>query len=459
MPAYALNPLAIVRDAVAGAPRRDLSERMRDALRRHARTSEVLVKLIQLAVVLIWAALYAAAPKTDAGTSFSPVPYALAAYLTLNALGLWWVMKRDLPAWTTYLSIALDMAVLMLLIWSFHIQYGQPASFYLKAPTLLYVFIFIALRALRFEARFVLAAGLFAALGWLVLAAYAVFTDADRSPVTRDYVTYMTDNAVLIGAEIDKIVSILMVTGILALALRRAGSFLRRATTEGITASELARFFDAPVASRIREAAQGARPGEGTRRHAAILFVDIRSFTPLASGLPPDRVVALLTAYQMRIVPIIHRHGGTIDKFLGDGIMATFGAVEGRPDFAAAALRALDDIVADCEGWPESSDLLAQLPRGAVNGAAAAGDVIFGTLGNEERLEYTVIGAAVNLAAKLEKFNRQARARALTDAATFRMARAQGYAARPRARRLAFRVSGARQAVVLHEALPARATK
>jgi adenylate cyclase len=427
---------------------------MRDALRQHAMTSEVLVKLIQLAVVLIWAALYAAAPKTDADTAFSPVPYALGIYLVINALGLYWVMKRDLPAWAVYLSIGLDTAVLMLLIWSFHIQYGQPASFYLKAPTLLYAFIFIALRALRFEARFVLAAGIFAAAGWLVLAAYVVLGDPARAMITRDYVTYMTSNTVLIGAEFDKIISILMVTGILALALRRANNFLSRATTEGITARELSRFFDAPVASRIRNAARGARPGEGTRRSAAVLFIDIRSFTVMAARLDPDNVVALLTAYQTRIVPIIHRHGGAIDKFLGDGIMATFGAVDHQPNFAAAALRALDDIVADTEGWERSADVLSRLPRGAVNGAAAAGEVIFGILGNDQRLEYTVIGAAVNLAAKLEKFNREARALALTDAATFRMALAQGYVARPRRRRLPFAVSGAKQAVVLHDALP-----
>ncbi|MDP9133690.1 MAG: adenylate/guanylate cyclase domain-containing protein, partial [Actinomycetota bacterium] len=198
--------------------------------------------------------------------------------------------------------------------------------------------------------------------------------------------------------------------------------------------------------------AEGARPGEGTRRQAAILFIDIRSFTVMAARLDADAVVAVLTAYQTRIVPIIHRHGGAIDKFLGDGIMATFGAVDHRPDFAAAALRALDDIIADTDGWVERSDALAQLPRGAVNGAAAAGEVIFGTLGNEDRLEYTVIGAPVNLAAKLEKCNRPARARALTDAATFKLALAQGYVARPRPRRLRFAVSGARQAVVLHEA-------
>ena len=62
------------------------------------------------------------------------------------------------------------------MIWAFHIQYQQPPSFYLKAPMLLYVFIFIALRALRFEAHYVIAAGVVAAAGWTTLASYAVMS-------------------------------------------------------------------------------------------------------------------------------------------------------------------------------------------------------------------------------------------------------------------------------------------
>ena len=152
-------------------------------------------------------------------------------------------------------------------------------------------------------------------------------------------------------------------------------------------------------------------------------------------------------------MPIIHRHGGAIDKFLGDGIMATFGAVDHRPDFAAAALRrSTTSSPTPTAGRRDRTRSAAA--RGRRQRRGGAGEVIFGTIGNEQRLEYTVIGAAVNLAAKLEKCNRRARARALTDAATFRLAQAQGYLARPRPRRLRFAVSGARQAVVLHEAAP-----
>lgn len=418
---------AILRQALEPARESGLPPRVAQAIHRHDATSEVLIKLIQLLVVSIWAILYALAPKTDANTAFSPVPYALAAYLALNLAGLVWAVKRGLPNWAVFVSIALDVLVLMLLIWSFHVQYMQPPSFYLKAPTLLYVFIFIALRALRFDVRFVLATGAAAVVGWLALVAYVVFSDPHDNMLTRDYVAYLTSNSILLGAEFDKIIAIVLVTGIIALALARAHVFLVRATAEGMVAQDFSRYFDENVAERIRHADSSAKPGEGQRREAAILFVDIRGFTPLAATLDAGEVVNMLTAYHRVVVPIIQRHGGSIDKFMGDGIMATFGASQDSATFAANALRAVDDIVAatgDWRGHPE----LARLSARCVNAAAAAGSVVFGTIGNEDRLEYTVIGAAVNLAAKLEKLNKEVGSVAICDTATLALARQQGYA-------------------------------
>ena len=169
---------------------------------------------------------------------FAPVPWALAIYLVLTLIRLVWAQRRRLPDWSLRLSVVFDMMLLMGLIWSFHLQYMQPASFYLKAPTVLWVFIFIALRALRFEARFVALAGLVAVAGWILMVLYVVFGDPDNMMITRDYVTYMTSNAVLIGAEVEKIFSILMVTGAIALALVRAKNLLIRAVAEH-TAAEV----------------------------------------------------------------------------------------------------------------------------------------------------------------------------------------------------------------------------
>jgi len=315
----------------------------------------------------------------------------------------------------------------MVLIWSFHIQYMQPPSFYLKAPTLLYVFIFIALRALRFDARFVVLAGLLAALGWGALITYVVYADPSDAMITRDYVAYLTSNSVLLGAEFDKIISILVVTALIAVALYRAKGLLVRAVSEQTAARELSRFFAPEIAARIKGADDGIRAGSGEMREAAILNLDLRGFTRLAGTAPPDEVMRLLAEYQRRMVPVIQRHGGSIDKFLGDGIMATFGAARASDVAAADALRALEAVMAEAAAWQAdcARDGRASVP---VNAAVATGPILFGAVGDETRLEYTVIGEAVNLAAKLEKHNKELGVRALADRASFELAMAQGYA-------------------------------
>ena len=416
----------VIRDALRADEAR-LPVRVLKTIARQENSSEVLVKLIQLTVVSIWGVLYLISPKTDVGTQFSPVPFALAGYMVLNIIGLMWALKRGLPNWAIYFSIFVDIAMLMVLIWSFHIQYEQPPSFYLKAPTLLYIFIFIALRALRFQARFVVAAGLSAAFGWMLLTLYVVASNPQDTMITRNYVDYMTSNSVLVGAEVDKIISILLVTIIIALALKRANSLLVQSVAEQTAAQDLSRFFDESVAEQIRSADHVVMSGEGVRREAAILFVDIRGFTPLAAQLDASEVLSILSAYEKRIVPIIQRNGGTIDKFLGDGIMATFGAVTESSTHAADAIRAIDEIMVEVETWRQVPELQ-RIDPCCVNASVAAGPVVFGALGGENRLEYTAIGAAVNLAAKLEKHNKIARSRALTDRATWQRAAKQGYA-------------------------------
>jgi len=407
-------------------PGAELPERVRLAVREQEDASERLTSWAQLAVVLTFSALYLLSPK-PAGVPFAPVPWALGIYLAVTLGRLAWTHLGRLPDWALATSVLVDISLLMVLIWSFHIQYMQPPSFYLKAPTLLYVFIFIALRALRFDARFVVLAGLLAALGWGALITYVVYADPSDAMITRDYVAYLTSNSVLLGAEFDKIISILVVTALIAVALYRAKGLLVRAVSEQTAARELSRFFAPEIAARIKGADEGIRAGSGEMREAAILNLDLRGFTRLAGTAPPDEVMRLLAEYQRRMVPVIQRHGGSIDKFLGDGIMATFGAARASDVAAADALRALEAVMAEAAAWQAdcARDGRASVP---VNAAVATGPILFGAVGDETRLEYTVIGEAVNLAAKLEKHNKELGVRALADRASFELAMAQGYA-------------------------------
>lgn len=224
--------------------------RIRAAIERQQDDSERLTAWIQLGIVLFFALLYWVAPKTYSGNlMFPPVTFALAGFMAAALLRLIVAHRGRAPGWFVGGLIVVDISLLLLLIWSFHIQYQQPPAFFLKAPTLLNVFIFIALRALRFEALYVILAGCTAAVGWLILASWVVFTDPGM--VTRDYVHYLTANAVLIGAEIDKVIAILVVTAVLSLAILRARRLLVTAIVEAAAAQDLSRFFAPEIAHRI----------------------------------------------------------------------------------------------------------------------------------------------------------------------------------------------------------------
>jgi adenylate cyclase len=244
--------------------------------------------------------------------------------------------------------------------------------------------------------------------------------------MTDDFVEYMTSNTLLLHAEIDKIIAILLTTAVLAVAIARARHLLVRAVSEGAAARDLSRFFDPGVAARIRTAAMAVKAGEGDLRDATILTVDLRGFTRLSTELPPDDVMKLLQDYQARICPQIVGHGGSIDKFLGDGILASFGAVAPSPTAAADALRAADAILDAADRWNGERRTMQQMPL-SIGLALSSGRVVFGAVGDGERLEFTVIGDAVNFTAKLEKHNKIENSRALTDARTYALAESQGY--------------------------------
>jgi adenylate cyclase len=237
----------------------------------------------------------------------------------------------------------------------------------------------------------------------------------------------MMSYTILVGAEFDKVVSLMMVTLILAVALLRARKLLFRAVSDQVAAAELSRFFAPEVAGRIRASEAAIEPGQAELRQAAILMVDLRGFTPLSQRLAPGAVMQLLSEYQSRMVAALSAHGGSIDKFLGDGILASFGASAPSSSCAADALRALDAVIATAGHWA-AERRAAGLPAPPIGAAVATGQVMFGAIGDQTRLEYTVIGEPVNLVAKLEKHTKEERVRALCTVETYRQARAQGYA-------------------------------
>jgi adenylate cyclase len=391
--------------------------------------SEIIVGWIQACAIVFFALIYAISPKSfPPGTRFEPVPWTLAIYAVFTALRIVLAYRGRLSNSLVAISTVIDIAVLMITIWSFHLQYHAPPALYLKAPTLMYVFILIALRTLRFEPRYVLIAGGCSAAGWLALFVFAAEeSGGGTAPIfTHSYIDYVTSYKILRGAEIDKIVSILMVTAILALSLVRARKLLVNSVAETIAASDLARFFAPEIAAHLRRTEIDPIAGQGVRRDAGILSIDMRGFTTLSHGMPPTELIALLSEYQSRLVPVIQQHHGSIDKYLGDGILASFGAVAPNASYAADLCRAIEQLIVTAENWRLERQKRG-LPTPLMGMAGATGEVVFGTVGHETRLEYTVIGEVVNLAAKLEKLTKLDGDPALLTRQAYVLAVAQGY--------------------------------
>lgn len=401
----------------------DLPPRVRDAVRAQQDRSERLIGWVQLVLVLIFATLYTLAPKTHMdGILMAPVPIALLLYFLFTVTRLWFSYRLSLPDWYLGLSGAVDIALLMILIWFFHIQYAQPAPFYLKAPTMLYVFIFIALRALRFQPHYVLRTGLAAAIGWSLLLLYALYWEDVPPPITRDYVAYLTGNLVLLGGEVDKILSILIVTGLLTLAQLRARRTLLQAISENHAHLELSRFFAPEIAEKI---ARG-ETGHGEEVTATVLYIDIRDFTALSERVTPGELMSLLAAYQSRMVPVIAAQGGTVERFTGDGVLASFGAAKPDPSFAKAALDAATAILAEAESWSRERKEAGLYPV-RIGLALSTGRLIIGAVGGGGKFEYTLVGEAANRVAKIEKYNKTLGSLALADKATINAGRLQGW--------------------------------
>ncbi|HEY3285682.1 MAG TPA: adenylate/guanylate cyclase domain-containing protein [Gemmatimonadaceae bacterium] len=186
--------------------------------------------------------------------------------------------------------------------------------------------------------------------------------------------------------------------GIVAVALENA-SFAERIRREALTRSNFERFFTPQLAARIANAGEAIRLG-GEKRRVTVLFSDIRGFTALSETMNPDVMAKHLTEYFTEMVDCVFRHGGTLDKFIGDAVMAQWGAPIAEPDDADRAMAAALDMMQEldvlnarwrAEGRPELK----------IGIGINCGDAFAGNIGSERRLEYTVIGDTVNTASRL----------------------------------------------------------
>ena len=187
-------------------------------------------------------------------------------------------------------------------------------------------------------------------------------------------------------------------SGIAAVAIENS-QYGERIKQEALVRSNFERYFAPQLAARIASSPDGVRLG-GEKRQVAVLFSDIRGFTALSESMNPDDIATLLTEYFTEMVECVFRHGGTLDKFIGDSVMAQWGAPISAPDDPDRAMNAAIDMIRELEALNEKWRDQGR-PQLHIGIGLTYGEVFAGNIGSERRLEYTVLGDTVNTANRL----------------------------------------------------------
>jgi adenylate cyclase len=186
--------------------------------------------------------------------------------------------------------------------------------------------------------------------------------------------------------------------GIAGVAIENS-QFADRIRRETLARSNFERFFAPGLAARIASSPDAVKLG-GDKRQVAVLFSDIRGFTALSETMTPDEIAQLLTEYFTEMVECVFRNGGTLDKFIGDAVMAQWGAPIGEPDDADRAMRAALEMMQALDAL-NANWRVAGKPELAIGIGLNIGEAFAGNIGSERRLEFTVIGDTVNTASRL----------------------------------------------------------
>jgi adenylate cyclase len=276
----------------------------------------------------------------------------------------------------------------------------------------IYFFVLLSGATLAYSWNTVIAVGTWTSALWIVGAVW-VWWQPDRDPETTARIAaaigsdqrlfqLISPNSIVFGARLQEIVVFMIVAVTLAVAVRRGNDLLIRHAAVERERGNLARYFSPNV---VEELSKNDEPLKQVRtQNLAVLFVDIVGFTAFADARTPEEVVRTLREFHALMEQEVFRHNGTLDKYLGDGLMATFGTpFVGKAD-ASNALRCAQAMIAAANSWNGQRKTDGEAPI-RVSFGLHYGPVVLGDIG-QTCLEFAVIGSTVNAASRLETLTR-----------------------------------------------------
>ncbi len=325
--------------------------------------------------------------------------------------------------WHDYAFVAFDFALMSFAVIYpnpfGHMEYPAPMTF--RFGNFVYFFVLLCGLAFSYRPMVMVWGGVVGALSWGLGVLWVL-----SLPTTNIAVPERFDLEVLagllgdldyvdMGVRYQELVVFLIVAGLLAAVVLRTRRLVLRQARSERERGNLARYFPPNIVDRL---ARTESPLSQVReQEVAVLFADIVGFTRWSEKRPPTEVIGLLREVHGRLETLVFEHGGTLDKFIGDGVMATFGTPETTPRDADNALACARAILAAFEAWNAERRARGQ-EAVRLSIGLHFGPVVVGDIGSERRLEFAVLGDTVNVASRLQDLTRSLDCRAaISDAA------------------------------------------
>ncbi len=288
-----------------------------------------------------------------------------------------------------------------------------PTVFQYQVSEFSYFYVLLAGATMAYSWRTLIAFGAWTICLWLAALGLVVLFGTEIPELSQSLavafagyeamVEFIDPNNPHVVDRVQEIVIFAIVAGILALNGRRTNQLITRQAAVARERANLGRHFPPNIVDQMAERDQPL--GAVRNQVVAVMFVDIVGFTGVAERQSPDDVVDLLRAFHGRMESAVFDQHGTLDKFLGDGLMATFGTPDPGPRDAANAINCGRAMLADIDLWNQDRRDAGAEPI-KISIGIHFGTVVLGDIGSTRRLEYAVLGDTVNVASRLEELTR-----------------------------------------------------
>ncbi|MCX5786744.1 MAG: adenylate/guanylate cyclase domain-containing protein [Elusimicrobia bacterium] len=302
--------------------------------------------------------------------------FAFAAWRQVN-------LRGGYARWMKYVSTSVDVLFLTFIIIALEANSGPLISLY---------YLLIAHSALRYSRR-----AIFAVTGLSAAGYAAVWWFSFGNPRIQPVPAYAAGINIIAMVVMGVIVGY-VVMKMRGLVLKFADNLVRRELAE----NALLRYVSHQVARQILDSPDGgAIMRDGRRTHVAILISDIRGFTPMSEAMAPEALLKLLNAYFRRMVDVVFKHNGTLDKFVGDALIVVFNDPFDQPDAEKRAVICAAEMQKEIARFNREQEAAGGKILGVGIGVHC-GPVIAGNVGSESRMDYTVMGDTVNFTSRLQ---------------------------------------------------------